>query len=205
MSNSEGKHAVKAMPVSYDKVKEVMDEETYKWHHDTHYAGYVNKRNEVEVALQTVDRTKANMNYSAFRSLKSEETWNANGQILHEAYWDTMGGDGKYEDGMEIIRKINEDFGSVQAWIDDFVATGKTGKGWAVLSLDLLSDGKLRNFQYDAHNQGGVVGSAPIIAVDSFEHAYYHKYGPDRAGYLKALVSNIDWKKANERFRRLSR
>ena len=41
-------HEVKPMPVAYEKVSAVMDEETYKWHHDTHYAGYVGKRNEIE-------------------------------------------------------------------------------------------------------------------------------------------------------------
>ena len=199
MSNTDADHKVIDMPIPYDKVKNVMDEETYKWHHDTHYAGYVNKRNEIEKELKTVDRTKANQNYSTFRSLKVEETWNGNGSILHEVYWHTMGGDGKYTDSMSVIKKINEDFGSFQAWKDDFIATGKVGRGWVVLVEDTLTDGKLRNVLFDVHNQGGIVGSMPIIAADTFEHAYYHKFGPDRAAYLTALVENIDWKKVEER------
>ena len=205
MSNSEGKHAVKAMPVGFEKVGTLMDQDTYKWHHGTHYAGYVNKRNEIEQALTAVDRSKANANYSALRALKVEETWNANGMLLHEVYWDTMGGDGKYNDGNELIKKIVDDFGSVQAWQDDFMAVGKAGRGWVVLAADLLSDGKLRNVLYDVHNQGGIVGSMPLIAVDVFEHAYYHKYGPDRASYLKDLVANVDWAKAEARFRSYGR
>src|SRR5271169_2802006 len=106
MTNNAADHKVKEMPLPFDKVKSIMDEETYKWHHDTHYAGYVNKRNEIEKELDTVDRSKANANYSLFRSLKVEETWNGNGMILHEVYWDTMGGDGKYIDSMSIIKKI---------------------------------------------------------------------------------------------------
>lgn len=199
MSNTDADHKVTDMPVPYDKVKSVMDEETYKWHHDTHYAGYVNKRNEIEKELTTVDRTKANQNYSTFRSLKLEETWNGNGSILHEVYWATMGGDGKYNDSMGIIKKINEDFGSFQAWKDDFIATGKVGRGWVVLVEDVLTDGKLRNVLFDVHNQGGLVGSVPVIAADTFEHAYYHKFGPDRAAYLAALVENIDWNKVEQR------
>ncbi|MDE1871264.1 MAG: superoxide dismutase [Candidatus Micrarchaeota archaeon] len=200
MSNTEANHAVKSMPIAFDKVKNVMDEDTYKWHHDTHYAGYVNKRNEIEKELKSVDRSKANVNYSAFRALKLEETWNGNGMILHEVYWDTMGGDGKHGDGMGIIKKISEDFGSVQAWKEDFLATGKSGRGWAVLVADSLTDGKLRNVLFDFHNLGGLVGSMPLIAVDTFEHAYYHKFGPDRGAYLNALVDNIDWKKVEARF-----
>ncbi len=198
MSNTEADHKVKEMPVTYDKVKSVMDEETFKWHHDMHYAGYVNKRNEIEKEFGTVDRSKANQNYSTFRALKLEETWNGNGSILHEVYWDTMGGDGKYSDSMGIIKKINADFGSFQNWRDDFIATGKVGRGWVVLVADTLTDGKLRNVLFDVHNQGGLVGSMPIISADTFEHAYYHKFGPDRAAYLNALVDNINWTKADE-------
>ncbi len=200
MGNSEGKYPIRPLLIGYDKVKTVMDEETYKWHHDTHYAGYVNKRNEVETELSKADRSKANANYSVFRALKLEETWNGNGMLLHEMYWDTMGGDGKYDAGMGIIKKIVEDFGSFQAWKDDMAATAKSGRGWAVLCVDVCSDGKLRNFLFDSHNQGGIVGSVPILVIDVFEHAYYHKFGPDRGAYLNAFFDNIDWKKVEGRF-----
>jgi Fe-Mn family superoxide dismutase len=149
-----------------------------------------------------VDKSKANANYSVFRSLKLEETWNGNGMVLHEVYWDTMGGDGKYDESMEVIKRIKEDFGSFDNWKEGFIATGKVSRGWAVFSVDALTDGKTRNFLYDVHNQGGMIGSMPLIAADTFEHAYYHKFGPDRAAYLSALVENIDWKKVEERFKR---
>lgn len=204
MSNLEAKHQIKAMPFAHDAVKGVMDEETYKWHHDTHYAGYVNKRNEIEQELSKIDLSKANANFSSYRSLKVEETWNSNGSILHEVYWDAMGGDGSADQGLGIIKKIIEDFGSVEAWKNDFIACGKSGRGWAVLSYDILSDGKLRNVLYDFHNVGGIAGSMPLVAVDVFEHAYYHKYGPDRASYLTQFVGNIDWKKVNDKYKKYS-
>jgi superoxide dismutase, Fe-Mn family len=200
MTNMEADHKVKDMPIPFAKISKVMDDETYKWHHDTHYAGYVNKRNEIEQELKTVDKSKANHNYSAFRGLKVEETWNANGEILHEVYWDTMGGEGKYSNDMKVIKKITEDFGSYDKWKEGFIATGKASRGWVVFSIDLLTDGKLRNIIYDVHNQGGLVGSIPLISADTFEHAYYHKFGPDKAGYLNALVDNIDWTKVESRF-----
>ena len=203
MSNTDGKHAVKDMPVQYANVSVLMDEETYKWHHDTHYAGYVNKRNEIEKELGTVDKSKANANYSVLRSLKLEETWNANGQILHEVYWNTMGGNGAFDEGMEVIKKIKEDFGSFDNFRNEFIATGKAGRGWVVLAYDMFSDGKLRCVLYDVHNQGGIAGSLPMIAIDIFEHAYYHKYGPDRASYLTALIGNIDWNKVETKFKRI--
>src|SRR5271157_1199545 len=149
MANLEAAHQIKPMPVTYDTVSAVMDEETYRWHHDTHYAGYVNKRNEIETAIKVADLTKANANYSAYRELKLEETWNANGAVLHELYWGAMGGEGKPGEGLGIVKKIMEDFGSFDAWKSDFVACGKVSRGWTVLGIDASTDGKLRNFLLD--------------------------------------------------------
>ena len=44
------------------------------------------------------------------------------------------------------------------------------------------------------------MGSVPILVIDVFEHAYYHKFGPDRGAYLNAFFDNIDWKKVEGRF-----
>lgn len=205
MGNSDGEHKIKSMPVAFDRVSKVMDEETYQWHHDKHYAGYVDKRNEIEKSLATVDRSKANVNYSAYRAMKLEETWNGNGMLLHEVYWKTMGGDGKPDESSAVVKAINESFGSFDAWKADFIAAGKSGRGWVVLSVDVMTDGKLRNFMYDAHNNGGVVGSMPLIAADTFEHAYYHKFGPDRAAYLAAVVENIDWARVDAAYAKAKR
>ena len=200
MANLEGNHQVKPMPFAYEKVSSVMDEATYKWHHDTHYAGYVNKRNEIEAALKAADLSKANANYSAYRELKLEETWNADGAILHELYWGAMGGDGKPAEGLEVVRKMAEDFGSFDAWKADFIACGKVSRGWAVLNADVSTDGKLRNSLLDLHNIGGISGAAPLLVLDVYEHAYYHKFGPDRASYIQAFVDNIDWNRVEERY-----
>lgn len=200
MANLDADHQVKPMPFAFDRASAVMDEETYKWHHDTHYAGYVSKRNEIEAALKAADLTKANANYSAYRELKLEETWNADGAALHELYWGAMGGDGKPQGNLEVLKRITDDFGSVEAWKADFVACGKVSRGWAILNVDASADGRLRNSLLDLHNVGGLAGAAPLLVLDVYEHAYYHKFGPDRASYIQAFVDNIDWSKVEERY-----
>src|SRR5256886_3117619 len=102
------KHPVKALPYANDALKGI-GAKTIEIHHDKLYAGYVNKRNEIEEALTGVDRSKANQIYSQMRGLKHEETFAANGQILHELYFGVMGGDG--QPAGEVFDKIKEDFG----------------------------------------------------------------------------------------------
>ncbi len=174
-------------------------EKQISFHHDVHYAGYVNKRNEVHLKLKSIDKSSANANYSEYRALKKEETFNASGQLLHELYFDMFGGDGKFSDDMDVIKKIKEDFGSFDAFKAEMVATAKSARGWAVLCID-PTDNKLRVFLADAHNDGAVWGAIPLIALDVYEHAYYVDYGPDRARYLEPFFANLDWKKINDRY-----
>ena len=142
------KHPVKALPYANDALKGI-GAKTIEIHHDKLYAGYVNKRNEIEEALAGVDRSKANQIYSQMRGLKHEETFAANGQILHEIYFDVMGGDG--QPAGEVFDKLKEDFGSYATWEEDFKAAGMCARGWVVLAYDPTQISGLRVVQ----NPGG--------------------------------------------------
>jgi Fe-Mn family superoxide dismutase len=63
-------------------------------HRDILYVGYVNKLNEIEERLKDSDLTKANQIFSEFRALKADETFALNGVILHELYFENLGGKG---------------------------------------------------------------------------------------------------------------
>ncbi len=173
-----------------------ISEKTIETHHDKLYAGYVNKRNEIESLLPGVDRSAANQAYSAYRALKLEETFSADGAILHELYFDILGGPGGAPSG-SLADKINADFGSFEAFVEDLTACGMAARGWAVTAYD-PSDGKLHNFLCDVHNQGGVWGTVPLMALDTYEHAYFMDYGSDRAAYIQAFFDNVNWAKVQE-------
>lgn len=197
-----GEHKVKPLPFAYGALKGI-SEQVNKWHHDTHYAGYVNKRNEIEIGLEKTDKSKANANYSEFGEMKRREAFNAAGQILHEMYWNTLGGNGIAEESLAIAKKIKSDFGSFEKWKEDFIASTKISLGWTVLCLD-RSDGKLHNFVADSHNQG-IWGTVPLLAIDTFEHAYYFDNGPNRAQYIEAFLKNVDWKKVNMEYEKAAK
>jgi superoxide dismutase, Fe-Mn family len=187
---------VKPLPYAYDKLDGI-SQQTNTYHHDTHYAGYVKKRNEILERMTTVDRAAANANFSEFGALKRHETFNAAGQHLHEIYWDILGGDGKPTG--EVADHIVRSFGSHDNWVADFKASSLIALGWVVTALDPLDD-SIHNFTGDAHNQGGVWGTFPLLASDVYEHAYYHDQGPARAKYVDAFIRNINWKEVNRRY-----
>lgn len=172
-----------------------------EWHHDKHHAGYVKALNQIETDLSTLGPGDANANYSPYTELKRRETFNASGMYLHELYWQNMIGSGSQpNDGMHVITKLVNDFGSFDAWRADFVGACSTpNTGWAILAIAPY-DNKLHNYACSFHDLGGVWGSIPLIACDVWEHAYYHDYGPDRASYVESFLRLLNWRQVEDSF-----
>jgi Fe-Mn family superoxide dismutase len=183
-------------------LKDVMSTETSDWHYNTHQKGYVTFLNNIEKELETADRSKANGNYSLIGELKRRTTWNHGGALLHDLYWQVLGGDGDSSKGKDILEAINKEYGSFDKWKEDFKASALAAKlsGWGVLVYDQLYSGRLLNILVDEHHYGAIWGGIPLIACDVFEHAYYHKDGPGRAKYIDNFINNLHWGRINDRF-----
>jgi Fe-Mn family superoxide dismutase len=160
--------------------------------------------NTIEKALETADRTTANGNFSQIGELKRRFTWNHSGALLHDLYWEVLGGDGDPGKGPEIKAAIEKEFGSFDAWKADFKASAVSAKlsGWGLLVFDRLYSGRLLNVTVDEHQYGAIWGGVPLIALDVFEHAYYHKDGPARAKYIDNFLANLHWGRINERYKK---
>jgi Fe-Mn family superoxide dismutase len=169
-------------------------------HFEAHYKGYVTKYNEIQEKLADLnfsDRSKANQNYSEYRELKVEESFNYLGVILHELYFGHLGAKGQPSEAFK--KKVEEDFGSWDACVQELKATGIAFRGWAVLGLDIFS-GRLVVNGLDAHNVYNFTGLIPLIVLDTYEHAYYVDYKNKRPPYIDAFLENINWDVVNERF-----
>ena len=170
-------------------------------HHGVLYKGYVNKVNEIRKLMQSVDYTKANQTFSDLRALKIEETFALNGVKLHEDYFENMGGQGGKASGLA-LEIIERNFGSYETWEKDFKATGMAVRGWVVLAYD-LENNTLHNFGSDAHNQGPIWNTVPVLVMDTYEHAYMIDYGVKRPPYIDAFMNVVDWDVVNNRLSKL--
>jgi Fe-Mn family superoxide dismutase len=177
-----------------------ISEKTISVHYDKLYDGYVKKWKEIQERLKNVDKLTANATFSEIRELKLEEGFAANAVLLHEAYFDILGGDG--DPNGEIINTIGKDFGSFDLWKEEFRALGLSARGWVILAYD-FNDGKLHNYLSDVHNQGGVWGTLPILVLDVYEHAYFIDYGSDRKSYIEAFLANLNWDMINKKFSKI--
>ncbi|WP_461829117.1 superoxide dismutase [Aquifex sp.] len=171
-------------------------------HFEAHYKGYVAKYNEIQEKLADqnfADRSKANQNYSEYRELKVEETFNYMGVVLHELYFGMLAPGGKGEPSEALKKKIEEDLGGLDACTNELKAAAIAFRGWAILGLDIFS-GRLVVNGLDAHNVYNLTGLIPLIVIDTYEHAYYVDYKNKRPPYVDAFFKNINWEVVNERF-----
>lgn len=101
----------------------------------------------------------------------------------------------------DLAAAIDEHFGS----FDDFKAqmtaatVGVQGSGWGALAWEPLGGQLIINQVYDHQSNVGQ-GSEPLLVIDAWEHAYYLRYLNDRAGFVSAIWSVIDWADVARRF-----
>lgn len=165
------------------------------------YQGYVNKYNEIQEKLNQLtdeDYSAANQTYSLIRELKVELTFAWGGIINHEIYFGHLGGEGGRPSG-DLLEQINKDFGSFDTYKRDVKTTGLAARGWVWTAWN-SKEKKLVNYLGDAQNVFPVWYATPILALDTYEHAYFIDYGANRAGYIDAFFDNINWKIVEKNF-----
>lgn len=163
------------------------------------YEGYIKSINEVDHILGFGDaqRDQANATFSFYRELKRGETYALNGVILHELYFENIGGDQK-KPNKSVVDMFEHEFGRYEYWQEDFIATAKASRGWAMLCYDQRSQ-RYRNISLDSHDLGVVAYSAPILVLDMYEHAYFLQYADKKVAYINAFLQNVNWKVIDER------
>jgi Fe-Mn family superoxide dismutase len=191
----------------YNEIKKInfsslngISQKTIDEHYGKLYQGYVKKWQEIQDKLLTADISSSNATFSDLRELKLEESFAANAVILHEAYFDILGGNGKPES--EILEMIEKDFQSFDKWLENFKALGLCSRGWVILAYD-FNEGRLRNFIADTHNQSGIWGTAPILVMDMYEHAYFMDFGTNKKAYIEAFFQNLNWSVINQKMEKI--
>ncbi len=170
-------------------------------HWENNYGGAVKRLNAIEERLAGLDWAKAPV--FEINGLKREELIAAGSMILHEVYFDSLGGTGG-DPGGALRARIERDFGSLAAWRTEFSAMGKAqggGSGWTLLAWSPRR-GRLVN-AWAADHAHNLAGATPLIALDMYEHSYHLDYGAKAAAYVDAFMQNLSWTAAEAAFTQL--
>jgi superoxide dismutase, Fe-Mn family len=166
-------------------------------HYENNYVGAVKRLNAIGEQLASLDFSKA-PNFQ-INGLKREELIAANSMILHEIYFDGLGGASKPAGGLG--EAIARDFGSFERWRAEFAAMGKAeggGSGWVILAYS-PRDKRLVN-QWAADHTTTLAGGRPVLVLDMYEHAYHMDYGAAAARYVDIYMEAIKWENAGQLF-----
>jgi Fe-Mn family superoxide dismutase len=170
------------------------------------YNGYVNETNRLtEHIMEFLKDGKVDQEeMPAYSELKRRFGFEYNGMVLHEYYFDNMAkhGSGDPERNSAFVRAAVSSFGSYDTWKADFASVGKMrGVGWAICYQNPMN-GPLSNHWITLHEVGNVAGFTPLLVMDVWEHAFILDYKPsERAKYIDAFFSNIDWTKVEHRLK----
>ena len=186
------------MPLPYDAnaLEPVVSKETLGFHHGKHLQAYVNNLNAAIEGTAFADMPLEDI-------VKTAEggVFNNAGQILNHNLYFAQFCAPKADNRPtgKIAAAIDAQFGSFEAFKEEFTKKGATlfGSGWVWLSAD--NEGKLVITQET--NAGNPVrrGLKPLLTFDVWEHAYYIDYQNRRPDHLAALWQIIDWDVVNGR------
>ena len=177
------------LPYAYDALDPYLSAETFEYHHDKHHKAYVDTTNQL---IEGTDQENASLEeiiMGAEGKLfnQAAQVWN------HTLYWNSMApGGGGAPSGAE-GDAINEQFGSYDAFREQFktAATGQFGSGWTWLTYD---NGQLAVSSTGNADLPMKHGQTAVLTCDVWEHAYYIDYRNARPGYVEAFLDHlINW------------
>jgi Fe-Mn family superoxide dismutase len=174
-------------------------------HYVNNYGGALRRLNAIKARLAALDWARTPV--FEINGLKREELIAAGSVILHETYFDALGGEGDNpptgfaDPPAGLAQALERDFGSVMAWRGEFTTMAKAlagGSGWAILAWSERL-GRLVN-QWAADNAHGLPGATPILALDMYEHAYHLDFGAKATAYVDQVMANLNWKRIGARY-----
>lgn len=182
------------LPYALNALKGYVSEEQMHYHYNKHHAAYFRALNALmpegdsddgETLLELVKTSEGTVLNNA------AQAWN------HTFFWACMSPDGGGAPTGDLLQAIDRDFGSFDAFKEQFsdAATKLFGAGWAWLAADDaggLSIMALSNADTPLRH-----GKTPLITLDVWEHAYYVDYRNERPRFVEGFWDVVNWKTAS--------
>lgn len=186
-----GRYALPELPYDYDALEPHIDERIMELHHSEHHQGYVDGAND---ALDTFEEMRSDGEFEDVKAAKRDFSFNFSGHVNHTIFWQNMSPDGGGEPDGEFRSALEDQFGSFEAFQDEFTAAAENveSNGWAMLFYEPIAD-LLVIGQVESQNGLAHQGAIPLLTLDVWEHAYYRQYENERASYIEEWWNVVDW------------
>ena len=186
------------LPYKQNALEPVISSDTVALHYEKHHQGYVDNLNKLIKGTIYEDMSLEDMIYEAHlepENLPPTPVFNNAAQVYnHNVYWESL--DPQKEEMSSKTREHIEDyFTSVDNLKTSVVDAAKKhfGSGWVWLCMH--QDKSL--FVYASHDAATPIvdpSATPLFVIDVWEHAYYLDYKNDRAKYVEAVWTVLNWR-----------
>lgn len=177
------------LPYSPDALAPVISEETINFHWGKHEQNYIDTLNSLIEGTEYQNKSLEEIITSSEGKIfnNASQAWN------HIFYFLQFMPGGQKEPSGALLKQIDSQFGSFDAFKEKFVEAGATifGSGWVWLSAD--DKGNLVITSARNAENPMTSGLRPLLVFDVWEHAYYLDYQNRRKDYLSKLWDIVDW------------
>ncbi len=182
------------LPYAPDALAPHMSAQTLGFHHGKHHQTYVTNLNGLikdtplaDRTLEDIVRATAGDNGKIGVFNNAAQVWN------HTFFWHSMKPQGGGAPQGELAERIKTDFGSLDAFKEEFkkTALAQFGSGWAWL---VLENGKLKVVKTANAATPLTENAKALLTCDVWEHAYYLDYQNRRGDMVGAFLDNlVNW------------
>ena len=201
------------LPYAFDALEPNIDKATMQIHYGKHHAAYTNNLNDAlknsapEFLEKSIEEILGNLE-ALPEAIRGAVRNNGGGFYNHNLYFTIIGPNTGGQPSGELAEKINESFGSFDAFKEEFskAAATRFGSGWAWLVVNKKGDLKVTstanqdNPLMPGTTTCGCSEGTPILGIDVWEHAYYLHYQNRRPDYISAFFNVIDWNAVAKRY-----
>lgn len=185
------------LPYSDDALSPVISAETISYHYGKHHQAYVNNLNNLIPGTPYEAMSLEDIVKASHGKLTEKPVFNNSAQVWnHTFYWNSLAPKAGGEPHGAIAAAIDKSFGSFADFKDKFSKAAATqfGSGWAWL---VKKDDGLAIVQSANADTPFATGSACVLTIDVWEHAYYVDYRNARPKYIEEFWKLVNWDFAN--------
>ena len=185
-------------PLAFDPARlQDLSKKNLESHWSNNYGGSVRALNEINRRLLEA-RTTPDLPAYVYNDLKREHLMRTGSVILHELYFDNLGGNGQAPANLRSM--LSKAFGTFDDWETEFrrISAGLGGgSGWVLFGYN--QQFQIMENYWMADHMHAPATTVPLLVMDMYEHSYHMDFGASTKRYIDAFFKNINWDKVEAR------
>lgn len=191
-------HTLPELPFSANAFGSYISEEGFAYHHGKHHNAYVTNLNKLITDTPLADLSLEQVIKKSAQDAQVGVFNNAAQHFNHSFFWNCLSPNSGGQANGDIASLITRDFGSFEAFKNQFSDTAVKlfGSGWVWLVLN--SNGKLEIKPFANADTPVTSNFKPILTLDVWEHAYYIDHRNARPKFVEGYWDIVNWDFANK-------